>query len=385
MMKTGTEQHPQEIAAFDEVVPHVAVGHTEMKDGVGLYLEDIKDYPILSREEEAGLSKVIEAGTTADILLSLRDEAQRDDVKDRLHGIMAEKAKKMRRSKPAATYDSGVASQEVRTATIEAWEKRALSLTDTEAHELVMLQEQGRQAKDWFVRCNLRLVVSIAKRYKECGLPLLDLIQEGNRGLIHAVDKFDHTQGYKFSTYATHWIKQAISVGVANTAEPIRIPTHAKEWLDRAQRIRNKIMTELGREPTDQEVADKLNVSVEHLNDMRKNKRRVFSLNAALDPTDPHSNEVHDIETDPLQIDVADMVLGGLKRQAIEAMIAGLPERYQTVLRMRYGFDGHEYTYEEIAAELGITKQGARMLERRIIEKVANSSSARDLWDLYQD
>lgn len=386
MMKTGMEQHPQEvIPASDEAYSGVAAGYAEMKDGIGLYLETIKNYPILSREEEADLAKKIEAGVAADMLLSLRDKTQRNEARDRLHDILEEKSKKMGRAKPTAAYDPGVASQEARAATVEAWEKRALSLTDSEANEFAVLQEQGEQAKNWFVHCNLRLVVSIAKRYKECGLPLLDLIQEGNRGLMRAVDKFDYTQGYKFSTYATHWIKQAIGVGVANTAEMIRVPLHAKEQLDRAQRIRNKLTSELGREPTRQELAKKLDMSSEQLDGMLRQKRRVISLDAALDPTDARSSELYDIETDPLQIEVADVVMGGLRRQAIEAVLADLPERHQIVLRMRYGFDGREYTYGEIAKALGITKQGARQLESNIIKKVAHGKSASRLLDLYND
>jgi RNA polymerase primary sigma factor len=244
-------------------------------------------------------------------------------------------------------------------------------LTAAEEVELAKRIERGdRQAKDLMINSNLRLVVSIAKKYQGHGLSLLDLIQEGIIGLIRAVEKFDWRRGYKFSTYATWWIRQAVQRGVANKSRTIRVPVHIVEREQRIARAERELTLKLERTPTDEEVAKTAKLSVKHVRDVRRAARTVASLDKPLgSDSDTSFGDV--VATHPT--DVEEEVVVGLSEILLRKVVAKLPEREQHVIRLRYGLSGDRdpMSLEMIGREMGLTRERVRQIETQALERLA--------------
>jgi RNA polymerase primary sigma factor len=244
-------------------------------------------------------------------------------------------------------------------------------LTAAEEVELAKRIERGDQvAKDLMINSNLRLVVSIAKKYQGHGLSLLDLIQEGIIGLIRAVEKFDWRRGYKFSTYATWWIRQAVQRGVANKSRTIRIPVHIVEREQKIARAERELTLKLERAPTDEEVAKTAKLSLKHVREVRKAARAVASLDKPLG--DDSGTSFGDIvATHPT--DVEEEVVVGLSETLLREAVAKLPEREQQVIKLRYGMNGDRdpLSLETIGRELGLTRERVRQIETQALERLA--------------
>jgi DNA-directed RNA polymerase sigma subunit (sigma70/sigma32) len=299
------------------------------QDLVRIYLNEAGQYDLLTKEDEARLAQEIEDGAAARALL--------DDE----------------------------------TATVTPTERRALRRR----------VRKGDEAHRVFVQSNLRLVVSIAKRYQASGLPLLDLIQEGNLGLIHAVDKFDWRRGFKFSTYATWWIRQAISRGIANTGRTIRLPVHAGDNLLRLHRARSVLELRLGRPATHAELAEELGITEEKVRETALIAAEPLSLSQPL--SDEGDAELGDLVEDRGAPTPFEAAATALLPGEIEKLIAALDPRERQVLRLRFGLDrGEPRTLEEVGAHFSLTRERIRQIEARAMSKLRHPTNEADVRNL---
>ncbi len=295
----------------------------EGRDSVGLYLDEIARTPLLDAATEVELSKTIEAGLFAEHLLSV--------------GRVGRK-------------------------------KGGAPMTATEA-ELEWLAEEGRKAVTQFINANLRLVVSIARKYGRAQMPMLDLIQEGNTGLIRAVEKFDYAKGYKFSTYATWWVRQAITRGIAQQARVVRLPVHVVEELNQVGGARRTLERQLGREPEPEEIATELGMGLERVLDLLAWGRDHVSLDTPVDEDgDTSLGDLMAQETSP---GPDDTVLDVEARDRLDALVSKLDERAADIIRARYGLlDGRQHKLADIGTRHGISAERVRQLEREALQKL---------------
>ena len=323
-----------EIEKIDLSVPE----GVSVEDPVRMYLKEIGKVPLLSAEEEIELAQKMEAGTVA---------AEKINI---LKGRMEE------------------ASDE---------EKEELK---AEIKDLQKEVDLGSDAKKRLAEANLRLVVSIAKRYVGRGMLFLDLIQEGNLGLIKAVEKFDYRKGYKFSTYATWWIRQAITRAIADQARTIRIPVHMVETINKLIRVSRQLLQELGREPSPEEIAAEMNMPVERVREILKISQEPVSLETPIgEEEDSHLGDFIRDENVPVPADAAAFTL--LKEQ-LEEVLGTLTEREQKVLTLRFGLeDGRARTLEEVGKEFNVTRERIRQIEAKALRKLRHPSRSRKLKD----
>jgi RNA polymerase primary sigma factor len=303
-------------------------GKTPTNDPVRMYLKEIGKVPLLTASEEVDLAKKIEAGEEASAKLR-------------------EKGDKLSR-------------EELRT--------------------LRRQERTGQEAKRKLVEANLRLVVSIAKRYVGRGMLFLDLIQEGNLGLIRAVEKFDFRKGYKFSTYATWWIRQAITRAIADQARTIRIPVHMVETINKLIRVQRSLLQELGREPTPEEIAEQMELTPEKVREIIKVSQEPVSLETPIgEEEDSHLGDFIEDADAVVPIDAASFIL---LQEQLEDVLNSLNEREKEVIRLRFGLtDGHPRTLEEVGREFGVTRERIRQIESKTLAKLRHPTRSAKLRD----
>ena len=329
------DEDEEEVEKIDLSVPE----GVSVEDPVRMYLKEIGKVPLLSADEEIELAQKMEAGSVAVEKIPL--------LKERL----------------AETGDEQ--------------EKEEIQ---AEITALQLDVDRGSDAKKRLAEANLRLVVSIAKRYVGRGMLFLDLIQEGNLGLIKAVEKFDYRKGYKFSTYATWWIRQAITRAIADQARTIRIPVHMVETINKLIRVSRQLLQELGREPTPEEIAEEMKMPVERVREILKISQEPVSLETPIgEEEDSHLGDFIKDDNVPVPADAATFTL--LKEQ-LEEVLGTLTEREQKVLTLRFGLeDGRARTLEEVGKEFNVTRERIRQIEAKALRKLRHPSRSRKLKD----
>ena len=300
-------------------------------DPVRMYLKEIGKVPLLSAAEEIDLAMKIEAGVAAAAELDKAEEEGRE---------------------------------------LERREKRRLG----------RVEQVGIDAKQQLIEANLRLVVSIAKRYVGRGMLFLDLIQEGNLGLIRAVEKFDYTKGFKFSTYATWWIRQAITRAIADQARTIRIPVHMVETINKLVRVQRQLLQDLGRDPTPEEIGEEMGMSAERVREIQKISQEPVSLETPIG--EEEDSQLGDFIEDAQAVAPPEAASDSMLREQLDQVLDGLADRERKVIKLRFGLeDGHPRTLEEVGREFGVTRERIRQIESKTLAKLRHPSRSGKLKD----
>jgi RNA polymerase primary sigma factor len=331
--EAGEEEH-EEVETLDQIetaVDQETYFETiSIDDTLGLYFKEIGRVPLLTAEEEVVLAKRMEAGKLA------QEKLRRGDV------------------------DS---------------EEQA------ELHRVVL---DGLAAREHLIRANSRLVISVAKKYIGRGVPFLDLIQEGNIGLLRTADKFNYRLGHKFSTYATWWIRQAVTRAIADQSRTIRVPVHMGDQINKMLRTSHRLTQELGREPTPEELADALDIPKRRAEEMLRAARHPLSLEMPVD--DEGESELGDFIEDSDSSTPADDVSASMLQQELQEMLQDLPPRAVRILKLRYGLvDGETYTLEEVGRKLGVTRERVRQIEAQALSRLRHPRRIRRLKDFLRN
>ncbi len=367
----GDDAHSQRAGSVREAGPEIR-GATV--DSVHLYLRQMSEVPLLTREAEVDIARRIEDGEMEVYDLVLGTGMVFPDLPPAEDGLPRDRVSTMRLNRPRV--QTVVHGWKKRLAEADAAGEASSRDSDTMRGMLVRVsaaERRAERARGEMIKANLRLVVSIAKKYANRGLQFLDLIQEGNLGLIRAVEKFEYRRGYKFSTYATWWIRQAITRAVADQARTIRIPVHMIEHLSKLVRTSRELVQILGREPTPEEIAQRMECSVERVRMIQKIARTPISLETPIgDEGDSHLGDFIEDHTAPSPPDwVANADLSAQTRKAL----CRLPPREEKVLRMRFGIgEDRDHTLEEVGQEFKVTRERIRQIEGKALHKLRNPS-----------
>ena len=315
-----------EVEIFELEQSFAAQSQAKINDPVKMYLKEIGQIPLLSPKEEPVIAKAIQDG-------------------------------------------------------MYAKEELTACQDDTRIEELKQIIDKGQQAKQKLISANLRLVVSIAKKYVGRGMLFLDLIQEGNCGLIKAVDKFDYTKGFKFSTYATWWIRQSITRSIADQARTIRIPVHMVETINKLTRIQRQLIQDLGRDPLPEEIAERMgNISAEKVREIQKISLDPVSLETPIGEED--DSHLGDFIEDKITLSPGEYTNNQLLKDEIDHALCGLTEREEKVLRLRFGLeDGRTRTLEEVGKEFNVTRERIRQIEAKALRKLKHPNRSKRLKD----
>ena len=323
---SSTDDLIEEDLGRDDAEEDAYLSNVDADDTVGLYLKEVGRVPLLTAEEEVSLAKRIERGRRT------RERLARGPILAR------------------------------------------------DRSDLQRLVEDGWAAREHLITANSRLVISVAKKYMGRGVPFLDLIQEGNIGLIRAAKKFDYRRGHKFSTYATWWIRQAVTRAIADQGRTIRVPVHMGDQINKLLRVSHQLTQRFGREPTSEELAEALDVTPKKVEGMIQAARRPLSLET---PTDEEEDSVlGDFIEDEESPAPAELVTQSLLREQLHEVLDDLPPREVRILQLRYGLlDGQSYTLEEVGRKMGVTRERVRQIEAQALSRLRQPSNQRKLWD----
>jgi RNA polymerase primary sigma factor len=325
---SGLEVEEEELINIESIASNIKID-----DPVRMYLKEIGQIPLLNQEDEKKYAVSVSNGRYA--------KEQLDEITE---GVLV--------------------------------------LPEKDIEELKRAVERAQHSKNKLVEANYRLVVSIAKRYVGRGLLFLDLIQEGNMGLMRAVDKFDYEKGFKFSTYATWWIRQAITRAVADQARTIRIPVHMVETINKMIRIQRQLIQDLGREPSLDEIASKMGITAEKVQNIQRIAKEPISLEAHVGEEEDSS--LGDFISDPNALTPHEFMLQEMVKQTLDEVLETLTDREEKVLRLRYGlFDGKNHTLEEVGREFGVTRERIRQIEAKALRKLRSPSRQNKLREFY--
>jgi RNA polymerase primary sigma factor len=341
-------------------------------DPVRMYLKEIGKVPLLTAAQEVDLARRIEAGEFATVLRELTEEEDRVDQK-RLRQVTESVVAIREHQVEKFGKVEGIGRDRIG----KTYKPKTREVLDD---FLRRVERDGQLAKRKLIEANLRLVVSIAKRYVGRGMLFLDLIQEGNLGLIRAVEKFDYSKGYKFSTYATWWIRQAITRAIADQARTIRIPVHMVETINKLVRIQRQLLQDLGREPLPEEIGRQMGIPADKVREILKVSQEPVSLETPIgEEEDSHLGDFIEDSDAVVPVDAASFIL---LQEQLESVLHTLSEREKKVIQLRFGLlDGHPRTLEEVGREFGVTRERIRQIESKTLSKLRHPSRSQKLRD----